>query len=190
MNILKLEVREGDPITNVVLGQNGRVEVLEATIRKCHLKPRPKKNEPKPSRKKVTPRVERFIESLGQVRSDLKVKKRKKHKGQKKDEEEEKRIRENDEIGHLVGDRLSGPHDVTYNFIPQSPNCNMRYYFDVECEIYEYLEERDQDDYVRLRVEMVYVDYIEGVSPDRPRALKVYIEYSDGKKSTLELSNM
>lgn len=182
-------MRSGDPITKVRLGRNGRVEMLEATIRKCHLKPRPKKNEPKRRRPKVTRRVERFIESLGPVKSEIIKKKRK--KGEKKDEEEEKNIRENDEIGHLVGDRLSGPHDVTYNFIPQSPNCNMRYYFDVECEIYEYLEEHDQDDYVRLRVEMVYVDYyIAGVSPDRPRALRVYLEYSDGKKRTLELSNM
>lgn len=167
-------MRSGDPITNVVLGRNGRVEMLEATIRKCHLKPRPKKNEKRRNRRKVTARVRRFFESLNPVTSEIST----------------EEIREKDEIGHLVGDRLSGPHDVTYNFIPQSPECNMRYYFDVECEIYEYLEERDQNDYVRLRVEMVYVDYLKGVSPDRPRALKVYLEYSDGKKRTLELSNM
>lgn len=173
MNVFKLELRSGGPITYVRVGRNGRVEVLEATIRKCHLKPRPKKNDKNRKRRKVTARVRRFIESLDPVQSDL-----------------WKEVREKDEIGHLVGDRLDGPHDVTYNFIPQSPHCNMRYYFEVETEIYEYLEARGQNDYVRMRVEMVYVDYIKGVSPDRPRAIKVYLEYSDGKKSTLELSNM
>lgn len=155
-----------NPIQDILLGPNGRVEKLEATIRKYHLKPR---GQP---RRSITARVRRFVESLGLVKSDIKG------------------IREKDEIGHAVGDSLSGPNDCTYNFFPTSPNCNMQYYHKVERAIYDYLEAHGHDDYVILRLEMVYVDYIDGLSPDRPRAIKVHLHYSDGKESTFELSNM
>lgn len=165
MSRLEVELSTGSPIISVVLGQNGRVEKLEAKIRKCHLKPRGKR------RRKITARVRRFVKSMG-VESDIKG------------------VREKDEVGHLVGDSLNGPNDRTYNFIPQSPQCNLDYYFKVERDIYEYLEEHGQHDYVVLRLEMVYVDYITGLSPDRPRVIKVHLKFSDGKESTFELSNM
>lgn len=155
-----------NPITDIVLGPNGRVEKLGATIRKHHPRPR---GQP---RRNITARVKRFVESLGRVKSDIKG------------------LREKDEIGHIIGDSLSGPNDCTYNFIPQSPNCNMEYYHKVESAIYDYLEAHGQEDYVTVRVEMVYVDYIEGLSPDRPRTIKVSVQYSNGKNSTFELSNM
>lgn len=172
LNILEPEWSIMNPITDVLLGRNGRVEKLEATIRKYHLKPKGQR------RHSITARVRRFVESLGLVRSDIKY------------EKDETQIRENDEIGHAVGDALSGPNDCTYNFFPQSPNCNMQYYHKVEKAIYNYLEAHDHDDYVILRLELVYVDYMKGLSPDRPRTIKVQIVYSNGKKSTFELSNL
>lgn len=153
-----------------MLGRNGRVEKLEATIRKRHLRPRPKPGD-KP-KKTHSKRVERFVKSLGAVDTV--------YIG----------IREKDEVGHLVGDQLSGPKDKTYNFIPQSPQCNMQYLWKVENKIYEYLEQGDEDDYAVLRVEMVYIDNFKGLSPDRPTMLKVHVVFSNREKITIELSNM
>lgn len=163
---MKVALRLGSPIIGVTLGRNNRVEKLVAKIRKCHLRPRGA------DRRKITAEVYRFIKSVGAVESDIEG------------------VREKDEAGHLVGDSLSGPNDCPYNFIPQSPYCNNQYYSIVERGIYEYLEEGDHHDYVLLRVEMVYIDDKKGLSPDRPRAIKVHLKFSDGKEKTFELSNM
>lgn len=103
---------------------------------------------------------------------------------------DEKGVREQDEVGHLVGDSLRGPSDRTYNFIPQSPHCNLTYYSLVERKIYNYLEEHDHQDYVLLSVEMVYIDNFKGLSSDRPVMIKVHLKYSNGKESSFKISNM
>lgn len=171
-----MEVSPDNPITYVLLGRNGRVEKLKATIRKRHLRPRPPPKKPNEKRRKkkktYTPRIKRFVDSLGRVNIYVVG------------------FREIDEVGHLVGDLLGGPRNATYNFIPQSPLCNMQYYNRVESNIYEYLEQRAQDDYVMLSVEMVYIDDFKGLSPDRPTMLKVHLTFSNGEESTFELSNM
>lgn len=157
----------GNPITAITLGPNGRVEKLMACIKKNHLRPLGQK------RRNITERVRRFVEALGQVRGGVKG------------------IRESDEVGHIIADLLGGPHDLTFNFFPQSPQCNLEYYNKVEKRIYDYLKNaRYSLSSVTVIVEMVYVDYISGISPDRPRMIKVSIMFSDGTFSHIKLSNM
>lgn len=157
-----------NPIDEIVLGPNGRVQMLEATIRKWHLRPRDK------PRRKITTRVRRFVRSLGQV-INL----------------NNSGTREADEVGHIIGDCLGGPNDRTYNFFPQSPNCNMEYYHKVERAIYDFIDASKIDVVsVSLTVEFVYVDYVAGVSPNRPRSIKVTIQWGHYKTEFFELSNM
>lgn len=99
-------------------------------------------------------------------------------------------FRESDEVGHIIGDLLGGPNHRTYNFFPQSPNCNMEYYHKVEKPIYEYLSEQNGNDLVKIRIDMVYVNYLAGVSPNRPRMIKVKLTWPDGKIDTFDLSNL
>lgn len=134
-------------------------------ITKRHLRPLGE------DRRNITARVRRHIEALGQVHSGVRG------------------VRESDEVGHIVSDLLGGPHDRTYNFIAQSPQCNMQYYHKVEKPIYDYLSARDDDAFVFIDVQMMYVDYLAGVSPDRPRAIKVFVWYNSTVKS-FEFSNM
>lgn len=166
---------DNNPIDQVYLGQNGRVQELEATIKKCHLRPRGA------PRRSITARVRRFVNSLGQVNSSLGELVREKWYSS-----------ESDEVGHIVADCLGGPHDRTYNFFPQSPFCNNDYYHKMEKAIYDYLDASKPEDnlFVYLHIEFVYVDYIKGVSPNRPRKIKVSIMYSNGVCENFEMSNM
>lgn len=142
------------------------METLKAVVRKRHLRPKDQ------ARRNITARVRRFVNVLGQV---IGV----------------RGVRESDEVGHIIGDLLSGPHDRTYNFFPQSPQCNMEYYHKVESAIYDYLKAHNGNDaYVEVSVQMVYVDYLSGVSPNRPRTIKVQLTFSNGRIETFELSNM
>lgn len=168
LKILELDTSIDTPITDFSLGPNGRVQWLTARIKKRHVKPKGQE------RRRITDRVTHFIRSVGQVKSPY-------------DEE----ILGNDVRGHLVGDQFSGPHDRTYNFIPMSPQCNKDYLKYVEMPIRNYLD-RSLDDgaYVELYVEMDYVDYIAGLSPDRPRMVKVRVKYSDGTVEEFEISNL
>lgn len=155
------------PITNIQLGPNGRVESLNAVVKKNHLRSKDQ------NRCNITARVRHFVDSLGQVRGGVKG------------------LRESDEVGHIIGDLLGGPHNRTYNFFPQSPQCNMAYYNNVEKAIFKYLNSQNSNyAFVEVSVQLVYVNYLTGVSPDRPRAIKVRLKFSNGKCETFELSNM
>lgn len=153
----------GSVITDITLGPAGRVEKLKAVIKKKNLRPRGQ------NRRNMTARVRNFVRSLGQVRSNVRG------------------VRESDEVGHIVGDCLGGPHDRTYNFFPQSPHCNMTYYIEMEDVIYRYLARNGDQSYVTMHVELVYVDYMQ--SPNRPRMIKVRLEFSNGETSNFEFSN-
>lgn len=145
-------------------------------IRKRHLRSRGQ------SRGNITARVKRFVASLGQVKSGIIY-----QRGEKRD-------RESDEVGHIIADSLGGPHDRTYNFFPQSPYCNMEYYHKVEKPIYDYLsQDENKNAHVQVAVRLRYVDYLNGVSLNRPNRLIIYTYYTDGKnlikKVKVELSN-
>lgn len=172
MNLSDLDLDSDNPITYIKLGSNGRVELLKAKIQKEDLRQRVIAAR---FRRNIPARVRRFVSALGQVKDSS-------NSG----------TRESDEVGHIIADSLGGPHDRTYNFFPQSPNCNMEYYHRMERKVYDFLDSTKKDDvFVVLNIELVYVDYyIEAVSPDRPRSIKVSIQYSNGKHETFELSNM
>ncbi|KAJ6645872.1 hypothetical protein Bhyg_01081 [Pseudolycoriella hygida] len=121
----ELQRSSSNPITEIHLGPNGRVEELTAIIKKHHLRPIGQ------GRRHITSRVRRFVNSLGQVFG---------HKG----------VRDSDEVGHIIGDLLGGPSDQTYNFFPQSPHCNMDYYHKVENEIYDYLKANESSAHVEI----------------------------------------
>lgn len=164
----ELDKSKDGPIIEISLGSNGRMEKLKAKIRKHHLRP---KNQP---RGNITDRVRNFVKSLGQVKGA-------------------QGVRESDEVGHIIGDLLGGPCDKTYNFFPQAPYCNMDYFHTVENIIHKFLDTLSNDAYVEVDVQLVYVDYIAGISPNRPRMLKLYIVYFDGSHHMIQvetISNM
>lgn len=151
-----MDPKSDGPIVAIKLGPNGRVWKLEAKIKRIHLKPVGKK------RHDVTSRVRRFVAFLGQVRSG------------------EKGCQDSDQVGHIIGDCLGGPHNRTYNFFPQGHWCNETYYTEVEKPIYDYLSNAKDGAYVEMSVRMVYVDYVPGLSPHRPKLIGVKLRFSDG----------
>lgn len=62
----------------------------------------------------------------------------------------------------------------------------------MEKAIYDYLDaSKPEDDlFVYLHVVFKYVNYMKGVSPDRPRSIVVSLHYANGKVVDLEFSNM
>lgn len=154
------------PVTSVQLGQAGRVEILKATIEKCHLKELGK------PRRRISKIVRRFVESLGQVKGGVKG------------------IRDSDEVGHIIADCLGGPNDFLHNFFPQSPQCNLEYYKKVEKAIYDYLiAQNSTDAYVEVKVELNYNHDKYGLSPNRPIEIWVWIKFSNGKIVELMIRN-
>lgn len=136
-------------------------------IRKSHLRPRGS------TRQNITARVRRFVDTLGRVVGIPGV-------------------RESDEVGHIIADCLGGPSNMTYNFFPQSPHCNMDYYHNMESRIYDYLEKNGygfDEGFARVSVQFVYVNYITGLSPNRPQAIKVIVEFSNGTNFSYYYSN-
>lgn len=140
--------------------------MLEAKVKKCHLRANDE------ARFNIPARVRRFVESLGRVKGGVKG------------------TRDSDEVGHIIGDLLGGPHDCLYNFFPQSPHCNMEYYHKVEKAIYDYLMQQNSDEaYVEVIVRLVYIDYMTDLSPNRPWKIKVLLRFSNGQTVELIISN-
>lgn len=162
-----LDTSTDSPITRIVLGPHGRILKLNAVIKTCHLRPigAPRRN--------ITARVTRFVDAMGRVVGGVRY------------------VRDSDENGHVVGDSLSGPHNRTYNFFPQSPYCNMQYYHRVEKEIYDYLSKhKSPNTYVELFVEMLYEDIKAGLSPNRPIKIGVTMKFSNGTTIQIQIDNL